>query len=138
MPKKENETYAYFKIANFEIDPQKITEKIGIEPSKYWKKGDLNPKNNLERKFNCWSLYSRLSLNAEMEDHIQDVLFQLDAQKDKVEAITQEYRATLELVGYFYEDYPGFFLDQEVIKKMANYRLGLDCDFYYLYEKENT
>gem|GEM_PF-2317799 len=39
----------------------------------------------------------------------------------------------MQLVGYFHADYPGFGLDDRTLAELGSLRLGIDCDFYYLY-----
>ncbi len=39
----------------------------------------------------------------------------------------------MQLVGYFFKDYPGVSFERDLIERMAEYSLGMDCDFYYLY-----
>ena len=110
-----------------------MTKKIGLEPTTSWKKGDLHPKTRLERKLNRWMLYTRLSKNEDLENHIKDVLGQLDSRKDTVVSVCAEFNAYIQLVGYFYLYYPGFHLDREDTARLGAYRLSLDCDFYYLF-----
>jgi hypothetical protein len=61
---EDNEQYAYFTITD-SFDPAEITRRIGVEPTKAWRKGDLHPKNQMERKFSRWSLASRLDRAAD-------------------------------------------------------------------------
>jgi hypothetical protein len=137
MMTKDNEAYAYFSLAEFTEDPAEITKRVGVEPTEFWKKGDVNPKTNLERRFNRWSLYSRLSRESELEDHILDVLDQLDNNKEAFKAIINEQGwAMLQLVGYFHTYYPGFSLESKIINRISEYNLAMDCDFYYLYSDE--
>jgi len=138
---KDNETYAYFSLAEFTEDTAEITKRVGVEPTEFWKKGEVNPKTKLERRFSRWSLYSRLPRESDLEDHILDVLDQLDTNKDAFKAIIQEQGwGMLQLVGYFHAYYPGFGLESKIINRIAEYNLEMDCDFYYLYsdEREDT
>jgi hypothetical protein len=129
---KDNECYAYFTLAG-EFDPKEITERLGIEPTDSWKKGDTNEKTRLERKFSRWSLYSQLPRTASFEDQINDVLTQLDPIGEKVREAKRSGEAYIQLVGFFYADFPGFGLDAAIISKLAALELGFDSDFYYLY-----
>jgi len=138
---KNNETYAYFSLVEFKDDPAEITKRVGLEPTECWEKGDVNPKTKLERRFSRWSLYSRLSRESELEDQIVDVLDQLDNNKKAFKAIINEQgRGILQLVGYFHTYYPGLSLESQVINRISEYNLAMDCDFYYLYsdEREDT
>lgn len=138
---KTNEQYAYFSLIDFSEDPLELTDIIGIEPTEYWRKGDIDPQSLREHLFSRWSLYSRLpSSNEDIEAHIIDVLNQLDAQREAIREVTTINDAVMQLVGYFHIYYPGLSLSAEVVERLAYYHLRLDCDFYYLYDssREDT
>jgi hypothetical protein len=132
---KNNEVYAYFSISNFEFDPQEITEKVGILPTKSWKKGDKD-KSLSERKISRWCLYSRFKKTEELEKHIEDVLIQLDEKSEEFRLLSNKFEGQMQLVGYFYQYYPGFYLESWMTEKLGYYKLSLDCDFYYLYSEK--
>jgi hypothetical protein len=52
---------------------------------------------------------------------------------DQFRQVGDEYQVGVQLVGYFYNDYPGFGVDQDSISGLARLNFGIDCDFYYLY-----
>jgi hypothetical protein len=81
-------------------------------------------------KCSHWELRSRLDMQAPLESHVKDVLDQLDANKSGFEQLSREFGGTLELVGYFLEARPGVHFEQEIVEKIAQYALSIDCDFY--------
>lgn len=72
-----NEQYAYFTVTG-EFGPKEITQRLAVVPTDSWKVGDFHPRTGLERKFSRWCLYSRLARSKELEEHIADVLAQMD------------------------------------------------------------
>jgi hypothetical protein len=136
---EENEQYAYFTITD-SFDPAEITQRIGVEPTKSWCKGDLHPKNQMERKFSRWSLASRLDRTADLEDHIRDVLAQMDQKPAEFQSVSREFGGCMQLVGYWNSRYPGLHFDHSLIEGLARYALSVDFDFYYLYSdgREDT
>lgn len=132
---EQNEHLAYFSFVGG-FAPVDISERVGMEPTRSWKKGDINPRTKLERTHSRWIVDSRLSKQRSLEAHVDDVLEQL---RPRAEAIRSERMQTdggLQLVGYFHVDYPGFGLSDRVTEDMAAMKLGFDCDFYYLYSSE--
>lgn len=127
-----NEQYAYFTITG-DFDPAEITEVAGIAPSDSWRKGDVNPKTHLERTFSRWSLYSRLDRSRKLEDHVADVIEQMDAKKENFVALSLNYGGQMELVAYFKTNYPGIVFQRHLVEGLAEYELLVDFDFYYLY-----
>jgi hypothetical protein len=71
-------------------------------------------------------------MTATLEEHVVDVLAQLDENRDAFKQLSAELGGVIELVGYFHAYYPGLILERDVIKQLAAYSLSMDCDFYYL------
>jgi hypothetical protein len=42
----------------------------------------------------------------------------------------------MQLVAYFHTGYPGLHLDSKVVESLAEYAVGVDFDFYYLYSDQ--
>jgi hypothetical protein len=127
-----NQYRAYFTLVG-DFDPSEITKKLGIEPTRAWKKGEVNPATNLDRKRSRWCLDSSEDPKTALEHHLCDVLYQLRNCFPQVAELRSKYDGCLQAVAYFYRDYPGFSLDESVISDLAKLKLGVDCDFYYLY-----
>ena len=136
---EENKCYAYFTVVG-SFDPESITNRVGVNPTDSWRVGDLNPRNSLERKFSRWSLRSRLATSESLEAHIADVLNQLDANTTSFKEISITESGGMQLVGYFHSLYPGLHFEREMIQRLGEYGLSVDCDFYYLYSdgREDT
>lgn len=134
-----NEAYAYFTITG-SFDPDIITQRLATAPSDAWREGDLNPRNGHARKFSRWSLRSRLERTASLEFHVEDVLDQMDARSAAFKEISAEAGGVMQLVAYFHSSYPGLSFEREIIQRLSEYRLSMDCDFYYLYSdrREDT
>jgi len=47
--------------------------------------------------------------------------------------LSAQYGGGMQLVAYFYTDYPGLHFDAAVVKALADFGLSVDFDFYYLY-----
>ncbi len=135
----ENQQYAYFTVVNG-FDPAEITARVGALPTESWRRGDICPRRQMERKFSRWSLYSRLGRGQELEVHIRDVLAQLDANPKAFREVSLEFGGCMQLVGYFYRDYPGLHFDPNITDGLARYALAVDFDFYGLYShrREDT
>ena len=127
-----NEQYAYFTLIG-DFDPGEISRTVGVQPTECWRKGDVNPRTHLERKFNRWSLYSRLDRTNSLEAHIEDVLQQLGSSKQSFAEVTAKYRGVMQVVAYFNTDYPGLHLEDRIVRALGAYGLGVDFDFYFRY-----
>ena len=136
---EDNQQYAYFSVSDG-FDPAQITARLGVEPTECWRRGDICPRSQMERKFSRWSLHSRLPRDQELEVHIRDVLAQLDVNPEAFRAVSQEFGGIMQLVGYFNRGYPGLHFERIVTDGLARYSLAVDFDFYWLYSshREDT
>jgi len=71
-----------------------------------------------------------LGASARLEEHVKDVLDQLDANKAVFGELSRELGGTMQLVGYFRDVNPGVHFDLETVGRIAEYGLCIDCDFY--------
>jgi hypothetical protein len=126
---KENECYAYFTVVG-SFDPDEITRRVGVAATESWRKGDRNPRTDRDRNFSRWILRSRLQITASLEAHVRDVLDQLDTNRTAFRQTSVELNGVMQLVGYFFRDYPGLSFERDLIERMAEYSLSMDCDFY--------
>jgi hypothetical protein len=135
----DNKQYAYFSVSDG-FDPADITTRVGVPPTECWRRGDICERTRRERRFSRWSLYSRLGRDQELEAHIADVLAQLDANPEAFAAVSREFGGVMQLVGYFYREYPGLHFERAVTEGLARYSLAVDFDFYGLYShrREDT
>ena len=130
-----NSCYAYFSAYGDDLDPLALTQELGIAPTRAWRKGDLDPRRR-ERRTGQWSLYSRLAKTAELEEHLNDVLLQLDANAQAFASVAERFNGTLQLVGNFNDIGAGLNLPKSVVTRLAFYGLELDLDSYYLYSDQ--
>lgn len=126
---RNNECYAYFALAG-SFDPDAVTLRIGVDPTRTSREGDPIPKTKSRKKCSRWELHSRLPRAAPLESHISDVLDQLDAQEIAFREVSEQFGGIMELVGYFHDFYPGLVFEREVVERLAKYSLMVDFDFY--------
>jgi len=87
------------------------------------------PRSQMRRKCSRWELHSRLDKAATSEEHVADVLAQLDVKAETFRELSREFGGVMELVGYF-NDYPGLTFTDEIVQRLASYSLSVDFDFY--------
>ena len=96
----------------------------------------MNPATHFERKFSRWCVDSRLDQSVSLEEQVVDVIDQLQPHRDAVLSLLPEFEPGMQLVAHLFASYPGFGLDAALIAALAELKLGMDCDFYYLYSDE--
>ena len=126
---KPDTWYAYFHVRG-SFDPDEVTRKVGVTPTETKREGDVIGIGPKQRPCSLWALHSRMGSSASLEEHVRDVLDQLDSQKKAFEKISRELDGTMQLVGYFRKVDPGVHFDQEIVRRIAEYGLCINCDFY--------
>ena len=129
---KPNNCYAYFALTDEALKIDNVTALLGVEPNKSWAKGDLS-RTGMERKFGLWSLNSRRASSDDLEEHVQDVLLQMDANPEAFLNTSIAHNGTMQLVGEFHEIGVGLHFTKQIIEHLAFYKLCVDFDAYYLY-----
>jgi hypothetical protein len=129
---RPNEYFAYFSFVG-EFDPADISIQVRLQPSRSWRKGEINPQTQRERNHSRWCVDSRLRDTEPLEKHTENVLEQLRPRAEVIAQLRSQFDGGLQLVAYFYKDYPGFGLDDVAVTELSKMKLGFDCDFYYLY-----
>ena len=126
---KPDTWYAYFHVRG-SFAPDDVTRRVGVIPTKTPREGDAIGTTSKSRPCSLWALHSRLGASASLEEHVEDVLDQLDANKAAFGELSRELGGTMQLVGYFRDVNPGVHFDLEIVGRIAEYGLSIDCDFY--------
>jgi hypothetical protein len=121
--------YAYFHVRG-SFDPDDITRRLGVRPTKTAREGDAIGNTSKKKPCSLWALYSRLGPPASLEEHVKDVLGQLDSNKAAFGQVSRDFGGTMQIVGYFRDVNPGVHFDSEIVRRSADYGLCIDCDFY--------
>lgn len=121
--------YAYFHVRG-SFDPDEVTHRVGVTPKETAREGDVIGNTTKRRPSSLWAVYSRLERTASLEEQVQDVLKQLDVNKAGFEQLSREFGGTMQLVGYFSQVTPAVHFEREIVGRIAQYALSIDCDFY--------
>lgn len=134
----ESEIYAYFMLTGMEFDPDEVTTKVSINPTETWRKGDLiNTRGTRRHKENGWSVYSKIEKSADLEEHINSVLEQLQAGWIPLLELCKCYAAEIACVIYYRRgSVPAIHFDPDIVAQAAKLNAEIDVDFYVLPEEE--
>jgi hypothetical protein len=125
-PEDERESYAYFYLAG-RFDPDEITRRVGVTPSETARAGDAIGSTGIKRQNSLWALHSRLQPSAPVDLHVRDVLDQLDRNRLAFEELSHEVGGIIEIVGFSREFAPAVSLEREIVERLAQYVVRLDC-----------
>jgi hypothetical protein len=135
------ETYAYFLLTGLELDPEEVTKKVGITPTKTFLKGDrIHSKGSRAHPVSGWQLRSKLDQSSDLEDHIQSVLDQLKVSWQPLLELCSQYDTAINCVMYHYtsdsDPGSGIHFDQAVLDQIHQLNAELDFDLYILPERQ--
>ena len=125
------------------MSPEEVSATLGLKASKSWRAGDVHDAHRIlgkKREESFWRIDSRIArdTHVELEDHVKDVLAQLEPCFAAAASLSRQHRGLIELVGYFHEHYPGLGFDASTIQRLAALGVEVDCDFYYLASEEKA
>jgi hypothetical protein len=117
------------------LDPDAITSRLGITPTKAVRKGDPTPSTHRDprsrRRIGMWALESALPRSVELEQHLRHLLDIFDPVSDRLlAAISEGYRPVLSC-GCFLDDFNrGADLSAETLSRIGALGATLRLDIY--------
>jgi Domain of unknown function (DUF4279) len=124
-----------FRVKSTDLDPQDVTNALGLEPSKSHKRGDAHrgPSGKRYSDFSggLWSLKSPLAASASLDEHLLALLDQLGSRAATIRELTVDYRIDF-FIGVFGNGLGNFVfsISGEVLQSVAKLRVTLDFDVY--------
>jgi hypothetical protein len=125
--KPEQEPYAYFCVAGA-FEPDEITRRVGVKPAEIARAGDSIGSTQIKRRNSLWALYSRLQSSGDLDQHVRDVLDQLDTSRSAFAELSRELGGIIVIVGFSRDYAPAISLEQETVGRLAQYALRLDVE----------
>jgi hypothetical protein len=126
-------TYASLILRGKELDPQKITDFIGISPSKSFKRGDKR-KNDKVWPHGYWELDSTGFVNsADLEPHLEWLGDHIDPAKLSLSKIISETGIDAELSCFWIlpTNHVSLSLNTKLLNQIALLGVKLEFDIYY-------
>lgn len=118
-------------IISGEVVPQIITDKLGLQPSRIWEKGDIIKNTKIVRKQNGWCLSSSLqSPSIDVESHIQSILDTLLPKANELVKLCKNYRLYSEFacsIDLIYKT-PIINLSLNTLNEISKLKSGIDID----------
>lgn len=136
--RRVNEAKAALSIVGFETTPDVITEQVRVAPTEVVYKGVDGKGRNRAWLENSWWLDSRLPRSSSLNDHIDDVLAQLEPQWNAFVSLCNKYEAFISCEVCAYEYIPEMTIDKKTVRRIAVLNASIDIDYYHDLRDEGT
>ncbi|MEO9971583.1 MAG: DUF4279 domain-containing protein [Hyphomonadaceae bacterium] len=122
--------YAYLCITGAGSS-QKITDVLGLKPTKEWSEGDpwIRSGQNTKRFFMHWDLESGLEHSADLNDHIRAIMMKLRSKRSAVLELVGPYDVKITCVSYDRTNF-SFELDFGLQRQLTDFGIRLWFDTY--------
>lgn len=124
-----------FSIYGDDFNPDRITQRLNINPEKVWRKGEQVGKHNILRKENCWMISTDYQESLDINNQLNLILKLLGSVKEELITIKNEIMADFRIdivINIEDNQTPAIYLDKEVIHFCNDYNIALDFDLYIM------
>jgi hypothetical protein len=134
-----------FSLSGEDLDPDKITVALGVEPHEGWKKGEkvatlkesgFKPRSS--RMFGRWSLVPNCSKYDNFETQINNLLDMLMILPPVINDLIEQYAGEIKIGYSSGESNFGFHLDRDLLRRLSRLGVSLDFDIYSIHEHDDT
>ena len=134
-----SEVHAAYTLTGMEFDPDVITRKLQIAPTKTWRLGDPIQETILRHKHDGWSISSDLSDTDDLEDHMRALLKLIYPRRKQLEQLRRQYKLEAEFACAIYTydgSRPAIHFDSEIVRQVAELGAEIDIDLFILDEDQ--
>jgi hypothetical protein len=140
---RKSKSYVYFAFKG-DFNPDKITERIGVNPTAIWRKGEISNRFEREHKFSLWELSTEPGKEAlDMDKLVKELIDQLKGKEDLICKIKSEFGANsilqikMDIDMNEESSTPFVGHDNETIEFLYKTSTETDVDIYRYNSKEN-
>ena len=132
----KDEAGVNFGVFGFGNDPSVVTKIMSVEPSRSWIKGEpISDKLRGVQSYSRWELRTPADPSLSLEDQLVALLPLLQDYKAQIREVSEKFEAGICCYAYYYEEFnPGLHLSEDTIRRLADLRLSIDFDLYFLAE----
>jgi hypothetical protein len=123
----------YLNISSEKLSFAEITKDFLLQPTRFWKKGELMLKRNIEKYYeeSGFMFEPNSKKTGEVEKKIDHVLQLLQPFKNKMNELENDASLLIQVCYYGYKDQMwGIHLEKEMLKKLSDLHLSIDIDLY--------
>ena len=133
----EPEIHVALEVRSLEVDPSEITERVGLQPSRSWRRGD--DKGTRTHRDNGWVLTTTPRPAWDFADPMAELLGWIEPSRKGIRDLigSRPVSVRLSLVGYLGTDAPAIYLENGLIERIARLGLDLNVDLHLMGPSES-
>jgi len=125
-----NEIIAELNVTGSEFDPDALTRRTQLRPTKKWLAGDSVGRSSRRYEHNGWSIAT--PKRSEVEDAVEELLSTLEEHWGELLEATSEQEVELSIVVYARSFVPGIHIRAAQLRRLAELNASIDVDLYDL------
>jgi hypothetical protein len=122
------------------VDPDQITEALGLQPSQTWRRGDAWGRRTHPRPENGWVLATPYRATWDVDEPLRQLLEWIEPSRASLAELTDggSVEGRLSIVGYQRDRGPSIYLDSETVRAIAQLGIDLNVDFYVVEDADRV
>ena len=132
------EFYTELVVTSRTLTPEHLNSVLGMRFDKGYHTGDVRGRSTIKSKENSWIIYSRISRNLPLENHIKDLLEGVSPISEKIRTVADQsdFEVIFGCIIYT-RDRPALFFTKEQVATIYRMGAGIDIDLYFLPKRRN-
>ena len=129
---KKDEFYTKLGIFSDSLSHEQISSILGIKCDKGYNKGDRRGNTIIYEKENGWIIFSQISRDLPLIEHVKNVLERISPVIEKVKALEEKPGIEVELGCVIHaKKEPPIFFTKDVILALSKIGASIDIDLYF-------
>lgn len=126
---------AEFIVVGDGFNPEMVTEKLGIQPTQYWNKGDETNIPNVVKKDTCWVSSTATAESFDINNQLSQVVELLKDKRTVLQALRSNYHIEylfMIVVEVSNNETPAIYFETEILEFASDIGAELHLDIYIL------
>lgn len=123
-----------FTLTGQGVEPEWITESLGVQPTSTWRLGEQVARTSIQRKHDGWRLSTEEVETVDLPGQVRRLLVQLEPHIDAIRRLcdTKELEAELNCIVYVNDAFPVLHFDSDVVELIQRLKAEIDLDIMFL------
>lgn len=116
-----------------DFHPQDITDKLGIQPTEYWRKGENVAEKVLIRKNNCWRCSTGYQDSLDINEQVSHIMELFQGKTIEINELVSSYNLEIIIsivINIENNQKPAMYFNRQIIEFINLIKAEVDIDLY--------